>query len=270
MDQVYQPPCVKERLICAARVQAQIIGAVILRDMRTRFGRSHLSFALALCWPLMHMMVIYFGYVLVSKVVPVGGSPGVFISTGSLPYILVLYPARMMSLAVLLNRQTLMFPIVKTTDLIIARGIVEFFSAFMVIILYATILTALEVDIVPQDWSLVASAILACIYLGIGLGVLNVIIISLVKLWLFAFIGIMALLFVTAGVSTLQIGFSEQAKAILWYNPLVHAIVWLRTAYYGDYSDFELSKTYIISVATVSMFLGIIGDRVLRGRVLMG
>ncbi len=253
----------------AFRVQARIVGAVILRDMRTRFGRSHMSFLISLSWPLIHVMIIYFAFVQVAKVVPIGSSAGVFIATGALPYILVLYPGRLLTLAIIQNQQTLMFPIIKTTDLILARVVVEFFSACIVVLMFGAVLTALDVDIVPQGWAEVAAAIFASIYLGLGLGVLNVIVMTLFRLWLVVFIGIMALFWVTAGATTLKLGLSDEARAILSYNPVLHSVIWLRTAYFGDFSEIPLSKSYILGTATVSMFLGLVGDRLLRGRVLM-
>ena len=170
MQQATGFPGVRRRVREAAQTQARIIGAVIMRDMRTRFGRSYLSFGLALAWPLVHIMVIFTAFVAMSRVVPMGASAGRFIATGAMPYILVLYPARMMTLAVLQNHQTLMFPIVKTTDLIIARAIVEFFSAFIVVICFAMIMTALDVDIVPLDWIQAAAAILAGVAVEIDVG----------------------------------------------------------------------------------------------------
>ena len=50
----------------------------------------------------------------------------------------------------------------------VARGIVEFFSAFLVVLLFSLILLALRVDLVPQDWTEVATAIIAAVYLPYG------------------------------------------------------------------------------------------------------
>ena len=263
-------PSKRARIADAMRLQLRVLGALIMRDMRTRFGRSHLSFLVAIAWPLIHVLVISLAFLFASRVVPLGGSAGLFIATGALPYILVLYPSRMMTLAVLQNFSALMFPIVKTTDLIVARAIVEAFSAFLVVILYAMCLIAMGVDIVPLDWIEASTAILAAVFLGIDFGLLNVIAMTLLKLWLAVFIGVMVLLYTTAGASTLQIGLPAAAKEWLWYNPIAHVIIWLRTGYFGEFSEIELSKTYVLGVAIVSMFLGLVGDRLLRGKVLMG
>lgn len=262
-------PSIVARLREAAGIQARVIGALVLRDTRTRFGRTHLSFLVALAWPLTHLLVIYASFLMISRVMPLGGDPGIFIASGILPYILILYPSRMITLAVLQHKPTLMFPVVKTTDIIIARCIVEFFSASLVSILFAVCLVSFGLDIMPQSPSTVAAALLASIYLGVGLGVLNVILVTLFKFWIVIYIGIALVFYVSSGANSVQIALSEEARTILWYNPMVHAVIWTRSAYYGDFAEIELSRTYLISVATLSIFLGFIGDRLLRGRVLM-
>ena len=42
-------------------VQKRIIGALILRDMKTRFGRSLVGYLIAIAWPLSHMLLIMSG-----------------------------------------------------------------------------------------------------------------------------------------------------------------------------------------------------------------
>lgn len=270
MEQVLDYSRVIGRLRGAFRAQIRITAALMLLDMRTRFGRSHLSFLLALAWPLVHVLAIYFTFIIVSRVIPMGGSPNIFIATGALPYVLVLYPARVTTLAILQNRQALMFPVIKTTDIIIARAVVEFFSACLVVLIFSAVLAATGVDIVPLDWPEALTAVLASIYLGLGLGLLNVILMTLVRLWLIVFVSIMLLLYITAGVTSIRLAFTDQWRDVLSYNPVLHSVIWMRTAYYGDFSEIALSKSYVIAVATVCTFLGVAGDRLLRGRVLLG
>ena len=251
------------------RRQGRIVGALMLRDMRTRFGRTHLSFLVALAWPLIHMLSLFLSFVFISRLVPLGGSPSVFIATGVAPYILCLYPARMVTLAIVVNHPLLMFPIVKTTDIILARVAVEVLGAFIVIAIFFFILLAFDVEIIPPDVPDAVAAIMASIYLGVSFGVLNVIIASLFRFWIFVFIAVMIVLYVTAGITTVQIAMSEQTRYLLSFNPVLHLVIWLRTAYYGDFSQIPLDRSYVIAVATVSLVLGFAGDRLLRGRVLL-
>ncbi len=258
-----------QRVSRSLRAQGRIVGALMLRDMRTRFGHSHLSFLIALAWPLSHLFSVFLPFVFFAKYVPVGGSPSVFIATGVAPYVLCMYPARMVSIAILVNHPLLMFPIVKTTDIILARVAVEILSALIVISMFVSILAAFEVEIVPPDPAVAISAIFMSILLGIALGVLNVIVVSIFKFWQFVFVFVMIIMWVTAGATTVQISYSEQTRYLLSFNPLMHLVIWMRSAYYGDYSAIPLSKSYVLWVVFGALLLGFAGDRLLRGRVLL-
>ncbi len=266
IEQSSQPTA---RILQAMKAQGRIVGALMLRDMRTRFGRSQLSFLLALFWPLSHMLSLFLPFVWFSKYVPLGGSPSVYIATGIAPYILCMYPARMVSMAITVNHPLLMFPIVKTTDLILARIAVEILGALVVISIFVFLLVAFEVDILPPDPAIAVSAIFMSIVLGVALGVLNVVVVSIFKFWQFIFMAVMIVMWVTAGSTTVQFNYSEQTKYLLSFNPLLHLVTWMRSAYYGDYSAIPLSKAYVMGVSFGSLFLGFAGDRLLRGRVLL-
>ncbi|MGO9430501.1 MAG: hypothetical protein ACLP0Q_16800, partial [Rhodoblastus sp.] len=91
----------------------RIIVASILRDMRTRYGRSYFAYLIAIGWPLTHMLVMLVAYTLSNRIAPIGDDPSIFIATGVAPYILCLYPARFTAMTVAQNRSLLQFPIFK-------------------------------------------------------------------------------------------------------------------------------------------------------------
>ncbi len=258
-----------QRVARSLRAQGRIVGALMLRDMRTRFGHSHLSFLVALAWPLSHLFSLFLPFVYFAKFVPLGGSPSVYIATGVAPYILCMYPARMVSMAITVNQPLLMFPIVKTTDIILARMVVEILSALIVIVIFVFILAAFEVEIIPPDPAIAIAALFASILLGVALGVLNVVVVSIFKFWQFIFLAVMIIMWVTAGATTVQVNYSEQTRYLLSFNPLMHLVIWMRSAYYGDYSAIPLSKSYVLGVVFGALLLGFAGDRLLRGRVLL-
>ena len=251
----------------ALSVQIRIIGSVIVRDMRTRFGRTHLGYLIAVMWPLSHLLFMLAGFTLAQRVAPIGTNATIFIATGMLPYILCLYPARMMTYAIEHNRPLLYFPIVKTTDLIIARAILETLTAFAVASLFCFFLFLIDIDIRPNDYGEALTAILGAVYLGIGMGFLNVILFALFRMAsVLFFLILMLILYATSGVFTVPSQFSEETRQILWFNPVLHCVEWLRSAYYEGYGQNMVSKSYVVAVGSVCLFLGISGDKLLRGR----
>lgn len=252
----------------AFRTQTRVIGAVILRDMRTRFGRTYLAYMIAILWPLSHLMALLGIYTVTVKLAPVGSNLTVFIASGILPYILCIYPSRQLMFALLQNQPLLNFPIVKTTDLMFARAILEVINAGIVVAFFALLLYIMDIDFMPLDPFVAIAAICASVALGVGMGLANIIGFALFKTgWNLASVVMMIIMYSTSGTLWLPSSMSETARDILWWNPLLHCVEWLRSAYYDGYGENMLSKTYVISVAVLNIFLGILGDRVLRGRL---
>ena len=251
------------------RIQRRILGAVLLQDMRTRFGRSYVSYLIAVAWPLCHILTIMASYLIVSSIAPVGDDPAVFLATGMLPYILCLYPSRQLALALMQNRQLLNIPILRPIHLIAARLALELMTAALVCIIFYTVLMASGVDIWPSNLEIVAEALCATLYLAIGLGVLNVVIVALFGSFaMIAFILLMIGCFLTSGVYIPVRLVPEPMRSIMAYNPLTHLVEWMRSAYFVSYDPSEISKTYVIGFASVTLLLGLLGERFMRNKLL--
>ncbi|NVD39786.1 ABC transporter permease [Ensifer sp. HO-A22] len=252
----------------AINARLAVIHALMLRDMRTRFGRSYLGYLIAIAWPLTHLVAIVVLTTYANRIMPLGGDPAVFISTGVMPYVLCLYPSRMMGYAIELNKPLFLFPAVKPLDLIVSRGIIEFLTAFVVVFLFFCGAAVAGVDLMPIDIETGATAILATVFFAISVGVLNTIISALFKFWHIIFIIVMLILYMTAGVFLLPTAMPQRVQDVIWYNPLFQCVEWLRSAYYEGYGDAMLSKGYLLSFAVTCLFLGLLGERFIRGKLL--
>jgi capsular polysaccharide transport system permease protein len=58
----------------------------------------------------------------------------------------------------------------------------------------------------------------------------------------------------------------ETIRDYLDYNPLLHLVEWLRSAYYSSYDEALVDKTLVLGVAASLLALGLAGERFLRGR----
>ena len=252
------------------RAQGRILGAVLLQDMRTRFGRSHLGYLIAVAWPLGHILVMMGAYLLVNSYAPIGDDPAVFLATGILPYILCLYPARQLAYALVQNRQLLNIPILRPMHLIVARLVLEMTTASFVCIIFYGILVFSGVEIWPSNLETAAGALFATLFLAIGLGVLNVVLVGLFGPFaLMAFILVMIGLYVTSGVYIPIRLVPEPTRSIMTYNPLAHLVEWMRSAYFASYDPSEISKTYVIGIASIALLLGLLGERFMRNKMLV-
>lgn len=254
----------------ALQIQSRVVGALILRDMRTRFGRSFFGYVIIVGWPLSHLLILMTIFMITQRIAPIGTSLPVFVGTGILPYILCLYPSRQIMTCLVQNQPLLYFPIVKTTDVVLARGILEIITAFWVAALFAVLLYVFGVDITPLHYQEALQAVIATIWFGFSYGFLGAILFKLVRAWMAPHILILIVMYVLSGVFFIPTNLPQQVQDIVWYNPLLHSVEWLRSAYYDDYGYGMLDRGYVIGVATLLFVLGLIVDRMWRGRLLTG
>jgi capsular polysaccharide transport system permease protein len=71
--------------------QGQVIYALLMRDVRSRFFGNGFGHLLAIAWPLTHLLVILAMFSAGGRVPPVGDSMLLFLSTGVAPFILFNY-----------------------------------------------------------------------------------------------------------------------------------------------------------------------------------
>lgn len=252
----------------AIEQQMRVMYALILRDTRTRYGRAFAGFVLMIVWPLTHALILMVGYYVAHKVAPIGTDVSVFVATGALPYILCLYPARMMMFAIVVNQPLLNFPIVKTFDIIIARGILEIILAFWVVLLFCLILFVAGVDFMPQHPEEAVMAILVTIYLGFSIGCLGAVFYKLTRAWIAVQLAVLGVMYVTSGAFFLPSAMPQWIRNIIWYNPLLHTVEWLRTSYYEGYGHGMLDPAYPIAFSTILLFIALAAERAVRGRLM--
>ena len=250
------------------KVQARVIGALILRDMRTRFGRKITGWTIMVMWPLSHLLFLMIAYLIAHRVAPIGTNVTVFIGTGVLPYILCLYPARMIMLCLVQNQPLLLFPPVTAVDVIIARSILEIINAFWVVAVFCLGLFVLDIDFLPMRYGDAILAILATIYLGFSIGFISAILYKLLRAWIVIQIVLLILAYIVSGAVIPVSSLPEQARHWLWFNPLVHSVEWLRSSYYDAYGESILDRSYLIGYATMLLFCGLVTERAVRGRLL--
>lgn len=246
-----------------------LVFATLLLDMRTRFGRSYLGYLIAIAWPLSHLGALTAVYLLRTTVAPVGDSPTIFAATGLVPYILCLYPGRILATTMQQNRHLLSIPIIKPIHMIVSRCILETLNSLVVLFIFCFVIYLFDVEIIPDDVVVAGTAIAAAIYLGLGLGVFNVVMCALAgPMFIVVFVLILAALYITSGVYVPIDYFPDSMREILQYNPLLNIVEWLRAAYYGSYDIDKVNKLWVVLVASTALMLGLLGERVFRGKFL--
>lgn len=258
----------RRQTIDALCEKGNVISAVMLRDMRTRFFNHGLGFIIQSLWPMAHILIIMMINVAAGRSAPYGDSPMIFFATGLVPTLTFIYISRFMSLSLIINKSMLSFPIVKVTDVLFGRAFLEVVAGVITLLLIWLVLTALGVNPYPNDPAQALLAYLATILLAVGIGT----IVGVLTLFLpifatgYALMGI--IFYLSSGSLFVASNFPDQIAIPLSYNPVLQCVEWMRAAYFEGYSDRLVDKGYLLSFGVGALFIGLTAERLSR-RILL-
>ena len=249
--------------------QRQVLFALMLRDIRTRFFGKAWGFLITIAWPLSHVVILLVINIAAGRTAPYGDSVALWFATGIVPFMAFSYMSRFIMFGIVLNRPLLTFPVLKITDILCARAIVEVLNAGLVVIILAIIFWFFDVDFMPLDVVQASWAMLAAMLLGLGVGVINAIVATMAPMWVTGYTLVQIILWMSAGIFFVPSAMPADVQALLVWHPVLHAVEWMRSAYYDGYGTALLDKTYLLAWGAGSLFVGLLLERLLRGRLLM-
>jgi len=241
-------------------VYAGVIRALMLRDMRTRFGGSYWGYLVVVLWPVAHIFLVVAVMVFRGMPSPMGNDPILFVATGAVPTLVFQYTSREAMKAIVLNRPLMYYPQVKSFDIMMSRFIVETIKGFQGLVLVAGILFALGVDPSPQDAAMGIGGYFAALLLGLGVGAVNIGIMSFFPGWLWGYIVITILIYTTSGVFFLPHLLPNDLYEVMKWNPVVQIVEWVRLAY-NPSLGVTIDYFYVIAWGMGSLCLGLIMER---------
>jgi capsular polysaccharide transport system permease protein len=232
---------------------SHVIGALLLRDMRTRAGSSHLGYLLALVGPFGHIVFLVTLYTVLGRTAPLGTDTVTFLALGVLPFVMFSYPHRQVMRSLTQNRPLLYFPRVKSLDVVLARAILEVLTSCTVCTIVIAVLTVSGYEFQPFDFAVMLAGFASAIYIGVSLGFLGAIIGSIWPPYLFA-AGMFSMVFYfTSGPFYLPDLLPDAIRNVLWFNPLLHSTELVRMGYYAEFRSTMLSIQYLLWFPTVAL-----------------
>jgi capsular polysaccharide transport system permease protein len=260
----------RHQLSAAIRMHVRIVAALVRREMKAHFGASRIGYLWALIEPALHLATYLMIFIFVfRRHAPVGTSIALFVLTGFVPYFLYSKLANYVSASIGSNRSLLTLPPVKPLDVVAARVVLEsatylFVGSLMFLGLYLSGIP----DAAPYDPLKVMEACAVAICLGLGIGMINIVILSYFHNWMTFFGMISTPLWFFSGIWFLPEQVPEPYRGYMLYNPLLHVILMFRTAFYGDYASTFLDAPYVITVDLLLLATGLALMQVARRKVL--
>ncbi|TGD96574.1 ABC transporter permease [Methylobacterium nonmethylotrophicum] len=251
----------------ALDVQLDVLGALILRDIRTRFGGTMWGYSLAVGWPCAHILVIASIYGIRHVPVPMGDSLMLFVVTGLAPYIIFNYMSRKMMEGPMQNKQLIYFPQVKFLDVVFSRALVEVCTSSLSISLVFFIAWCVGTNILPIDSFNFCIAMLLCIIFAMSMGFVNVVLTQIFPFWQVAYIAVVIMIYFTSGAFFLAETMPGIVYDYVQWNPLLHLVRICRSGFYPGYGA-DGSVMYVLVVSGTLSVIGLLGIRFVVPRFL--
>lgn len=236
----------------------RVIGALIMREVSTRFGRTPGGFIWAILQPLGMIMMLGFAFSLLARAPALGTSFILFKATGLLVFQVFITNSRLVRQSINFSRPLLAYPGVTWLHAVIARALLNTYVMFMVSVLILSGIVVVEGVQLIIDWGPIFTAMIVAALMGTSVGMMNAFLCERFKIWENIWGMITAPLMLTSGVIMLYENLPLFAREILWYNPLMHLTGFMREGFYSTYDPQYVSLIFVLNCTLIPMFLGLI------------
>lgn len=236
----------------------RVVFALMMREMATTYGKSYFGYLWAVLDPIGGIAVLSIAFSLAFSNPALGESFPLFYATGYLPFVFYNIMQQRLNGAIRENKQLLFYPRVTYVDAILSRFILTLITQLLVVmIVFTSIINFFDVQ-VRMDYLLVLVSMLIAALLGLGIGVLNSVIIHLLPGWRNLWGIITRPIFLVSCIFYLFDSLPDWAQSVLWYNPLVHIIGLTRQGTYESYEGDYVVWLYPTIVGAITLFFGML------------
>ncbi len=243
-----------------------VVRALVLREIRTRFGTDHFGYIWALTGPATMVLMFAAMHALVGRA---GANEDLigFLTTGLLGFMFFREVTSRCASAIDANRALLFYPQVRPFDLIIARSQLEVATLAVVFVLLmgGNALWTQQLHVDNPLGVLLGLGLSAA--LGVGLG-LNLCWLSLYSPSIDRIVNILLRpMFWISGVFYSVNNLPSQARDLLLLNPVLHCVELTRDGWFVDYTSHYADPYYPLAWIIGFFSLGLVLERVARRRI---
>lgn len=255
-------------MIGAIQRQGDIVAAIMLRDIRTRFGKSRLGYVWAFAEPLAHMAWIAAMSYFLARKAPYGFSREVFVASGLLPLFIFIRVSVKVTAATS-SLSGLRGLSIGTLDLALARAVLETLTLIAVMFVVFTVLYVLgHEEAWPQRLDILIVSLIAFLVLGVGIGFICGAIVRFFAMWKIIWSALARVMILLSGVVHIIDYYPPAVREVAYYVPTLHAVTLARIGFYGEsYPQLILDTQYLLATSIGCLFIGLAADRAFRHRL---
>ena len=239
--------------------------ALIVRDIALRSPGSRLGYLLDLSQPFMQLGLMYVVFYYINRRPDFGPSLFIFLFSGIFPFFLFTHTATRIMPVFRRARDFATLTKIGPIDLAIALAVLETLTILVMGAGALSIAGAFGIqNATPYDNSQIVLSILATSFLALGVGIFNSCLAEYFHIWRLLWSVFARSLIFFSNVFYVVDFFPPAARNILWWNPLLHGVIWFRKGLYNNYPSLTFSPIYMLSFGAVALLLGLAMERNLR------
>lgn len=245
------------------------IGALLMREALTRYGSSRIGYLWAIIEPAAFIAMFLVVRDYLNRTVPLGENIALFMMSGLVGARVTINIVGKVGQAIGSNRALLVYPLVNPLDTIAARCVLETLTGMIVFVLFFAGLLIVASDVVINDFATFTTGAAMLVVLGCSIGTFNAVLGTVLPAWTRVWSLMSLPLFITSGIFFVPATLPPAVLAVVWWNPLLHIVEWLREGIYLDYlSVREPAYPLLLSAGLLGAALTM--ERLFRLRVVSG
>lgn len=248
-------------------VQLQVVHAILLREVMTRFGAHQLGYLWAIIEPLLWIATFAVMFILIDR--QIAGSIDIiaFLTTGVIPFLLFRQTVDRSISAISANKALLFYPHIRPLDLVIARSALEMATLATVFVIILCFNSLFNAPLVVDSLLKVITGLSLAGLLGASMG-LTICSLSLYSNVVERIVGpLFRPMFWISGLFFSVNELPTTAREILLWNPVLHTVELTRDGIFRGYVVRDISATYVLMWILAFGFLGLTLERTARRRL---
>lgn len=230
----------------------------MLREMSVTYGRSPGGYVWAVAEPAAGIVLLTLIFSIGFRSPPLGSNFPIFYATGLVPFMFYTDVSAKLAQSLTFSRNLLSYPSVTFVDALLGRYVLNLLTQLLVgYVIFAAILllfetrTVLELDRVALSYAMAA-------VLALGVGTMNCVATSLFPVWRQVWSILNRPLLIISAIFFTFESVPEPYQSILWYNPLVHVVGAMRSAFYSSYDAAYVSPVYVFGLGLGLTAIGLV------------
>jgi capsular polysaccharide transport system permease protein len=249
------------------QVQCRVIGAILMRELHTRFGRDNIGYLWMFVEPMLLAIAISGIHLAVHAKLAYGMEVVPFYLSGYTPFLLFRQVVNRATATIESNRTLLYHRQISVLDLLFARALLDFIGTALAMFMLLGLATVLGLGRLPDRPILVFLGLFLMFWVSFGFslpicaaGVLSTSVEKFVHPMTYIMMPLSGVFFLVESIPPFY-------RDIVLWAPVIHITQLIRMGQFGGFDSIYVDIPFVIMWCVGLTFIGLISLRAIRSRV---